>query len=196
MAKKMNLKYLVITSVDRDDLPDRGANQFADCIAETRKLCPDMGFEILVPDFRGAEQKALETLDPVRPFVFAHNVETVPALYPIARMGGNYKESLDLLAQAKKAWPEIITKSSLMLGLGETDEQLVQTMKDLRSVACDRLTIGQYLKPSKSSLDVIEYVTPERFTQWKDTALDLGFSWVISEPYARSSYFAEKENAR
>ncbi|MCP4456082.1 MAG: lipoyl synthase, partial [Planctomycetes bacterium] len=132
-------------------------------------------------------------LRPALPFVFAHNVETVPALYPVARKGGNYQGSLALLGLAGEVLGPIQTKSSIMLGLGETDDQVIQVLKDLKRVECDRLTIGQYLRPDKQSLDVIEYVTPDKFKWWEQTAQDLGFSWVISEPFARSSYFAEKE---
>jgi len=196
MARRMDLKYLVITSVNRDDLPDGGAAQFRNCIIETRRLRPDMKFEILTPDFRRCQGQALEILRPALPFVFAHNVEVVPELYPKARAGGDYQESLDLLRLAKDTYVDVITKSSIMLGLGETDGQIERTLGDLRAVRCDRITIGQYLKPSKDSLDVIEYITPAKFDQWKSRALGLGFSWVCAEPFARSSYFAERDNAR
>jgi lipoic acid synthetase len=195
MAKQMKLKYLVITSVNRDDLRDGGASHFRDCINEVRRQCPAMRFEILTPDFRGCQEQALDILKPALPFVFAHNVETVPSLYPIARAGGNYEFSLRLLRMAK-GLDGVQTKSSIMLGLGEADEQVEQVLRDLRDVGCDRVTIGQYLKPSKDSLDVIEYVTPEKFAWWKDQAIEIGFSWVQSSPFARSSYFAEVENAR
>ncbi len=193
MVEQMKLKYLVMTSVNRDDLEDRGASHFRDCILGVRKACPQTKFEILTPDFMGYEQQALEILKPALPFVFAHNVETVPSLYPMARQGGNYQGSLALLAQAKDVFGAIQTKSSLMLGLGETDDQVIQTLRDLRHVQCDRLTIGQYLKPDKHALDVVEFITPEKFEWWQKTAHDLGFQWVISEPFARSSYFAERE---
>ena len=193
MVDQMKLKYLVITSVNRDDLQDKGAGHFSDCIGQVRRACPDTQFEILTPDFLGREQVALEILKPALPFVFAHNVETVPDLYPIARRGADYRGSLALLALVKQVLGPVQTKSSIMLGLGETEDQVIQVLKDLRQVQCDRLTIGQYLKPSKQSLDVEEYITPDRFQWWQQTAEDLGFSWVISEPFARSSYFAEKE---
>jgi lipoic acid synthetase len=147
-----------------------------------------------MPDFRNCQDKALQTLKGSLPFVFAHNVETVPSLYPIARAGGDYQLSLNLLKMAKEYYGDIHTKSSIMLGLGETDNQIEQVLRDLRDVGCDRITIGQYLKPSKDSLGVKEYVTPAKFDFWKRKAIDLGFSWVISGPFARSSYFAEKEN--
>jgi len=195
MAKQMQLKYLVITSVDRDDLPDGGAGHFRDCIDSVRRQCPDMKFEILTPDFRNCQDRALQILQGSLPFVFAHNVETVPSLYPIARTGGDYQLSLNLLKMAKKYYNDVQTKSSIMLGLGETDNQVEQVLRDLRDAGCDRITIGQYLKPSKDSLEVVEYVTPAKFDSWRQKAVELGFSWVISGPFARSSYFAEKENS-
>jgi lipoic acid synthetase len=194
MAKQMQLKYLVITSVDRDDLPDGGAGHFRDCIDEVRQQCPDIKFEILTPDFRHCQQQALQILRSCLPFIFAHNVETVPSLYPVARAGGDYQLSLNLLKMAKEHYDGIQTKSSIMLGLGETDNQVEQVLRDLRDAGCDRITIGQYLKPSKDSLDVVEYVTPAKFDFWKQNAFKLGFSWVISAPFARSSYFAEQDN--
>jgi len=194
MAKQMQLKYLVITSVDRDDLPDGGAGHFRDCIDSVRKQCPDMKFEILTPDFRNCQARALKILQGSLPFVFAHNAETVPSLYPVARSGGDYQMSLNLLKMAKEQFGKVQTKSSIMLGLGETDAQVEQVLIDLRDAGCDRITIGQYLKPSKDSLEVIEYVTPAKFDFWEQKAVEMGFSWVISGPFARSSYFAEKEN--
>jgi lipoyl synthase len=191
LAKKLKLHYLVITSVNRDDLPDGGAAHFRDCIIEVRRQCPDVKFEILVPDFRDCQNEAIDILADAQPFVFAHNVETVPSLYKKARAGGDYKRSLNLLKIAKDKYGDIPTKSSIMLGLGETDEEVEQVLKDLRAVGCDRLTIGQYLKPSKDSLEVVDYVTPDKFDWWKQKATDLGFNWVISAPFARSSYFAE-----
>lgn len=194
LAKKLNLHYLVITSVDRDDLPDGGAGHFRDCINEVRRQCHEVKFEILTPDFRNCQNEAIDTLSKAQPFVFAHNVETVPSLYPKARAGGDYKCSLNLLKIAKDKYGNLTTKSSIMLGLGETDEEVEEVLKDLRNVGCDRLTIGQYLKPSKDSLEVVEYITPEKFDWWKQKALEFGFNWVISAPFARSSYFAETAN--
>ncbi|HSV99833.1 MAG TPA: lipoyl synthase [Sedimentisphaerales bacterium] len=196
MAKRMDIKYLVITSVNRDDLPDGGAGHFRDCIAEVRRQCPAMWFEILTPDFKGCTEKALEILAAALPFVFAHNVETVPSLYPVARPGGNYEYSLNVLRMARDRYPGVATKSSIMLGLGESDAQVEQILHDLRRVGCDRLTIGQYLKPSKDSLDVVEYITPEKFAWWRDRAKEIGFAWVLSAPFARSSYLAEQQDAR
>lgn len=194
MAKKMGLKYLVITSVDRDDLADGGAAHFRNCINKVRQQRPDMQFEILTPDFQHCQERAIEILAGALPFVFAHNVETVPALYPAARAGGDYQLSLNLLKMAKQSYKDVLTKSSIMLGLGEIDAEVEQVLKDLRDAGCDRITIGQYLKPSKDSLDVVEYITPQKFEWWKQKAISLGFSWVISLPFARSSYFAEREN--
>ena len=193
LVKAMNIRYLVITSVNRDDLQDKGAGHFCDCINAVRSQCPDTKFEILTPDFTGYQKEALLILKQVLPLVFAHNVETVPDLYTIARQGHVYTESLNLLKLAKDVLgSDIQTKSSIMLGIGETDDQVIATLKDLRLVGCDRLTIGQYLRPSKQSLEVIEYITPEKFQWWQNKAYELGFSWVISTPFARSSYCAEK----
>jgi len=201
MAKQMQLKYMVITSVNRDDLPDGGAGHFRDCIDKVRPQCPDLKFEILTPDFRNCQAQALKILKRCLPFVFAHNVETVPSLYQTAKAGGDYQRSLNLLKMAKETLRfsqgdslEIVTKSSIMLGLGETDAEVEQVLKDLRNVGCNRVTIGQYLKPSKNSLDVVEYVTPVKFDFWRQKAIKLGFSWVLSTPFARSSYLAEQEN--
>jgi lipoic acid synthetase len=196
MVEQMQLKYLVITSVNRDDLPDGGARHFRDCVDEVRRRCPDVKFEILTPDFRDCQREAIATLGQCLPFVFAHNVEMAPSLYDTARAGADYQRSLGLLRIAKGSYSNVDTKSSIMLGLGETDAEVSQVLKDLRSVGCDRITIGQYLKPSKDSLDVVEYVMPAKFDRWKQEALELGFSWVISGPFARSSYFAEQDEAQ
>lgn len=196
MVEQMQLKYLVITSVNRDDLPDGGARHFRDCVDEVRRRCPDVKFEILTPDFRDCQREAIATLGQCLPFVFAHNVEMAPSLYDTARAGADYQRSLGLLRMAKGSYSNVDTKSSIMLGLGETDAEVSQVLKDLRSVGCDRITIGQYLKPSKDSLDVVEYVMPAKFDRWKQEALELGFSWVISGPFARSSYFAEQDEAQ
>jgi lipoic acid synthetase len=196
MARQMEIKYLVLTSVNRDDLPDGGAGHFRDCVNEVRRQCPAMRFEILTPDFRNCQEQALDILQDALPFVFAHNVETVPSLYPRARAGGDYERSLRLLRMAKDRYRDIPTKSSLMLGLGEREDEVEQVLRDLRRAGCDRVTIGQYLKPSKDALAVVEYVAPERFAWWKDRAMEIGFSWVLSSPFARSSYFAEQEDTR
>ncbi len=196
MAEQMQLKYLVITSVNRDDLPDGGASHFRDCVNTVRKRRPETGFEILTPDFRNCQGQAIEILDECLPFVFAHNVETVPSLYSVARAGADYRRSLNLLGAAKERYGNVQIKSSIMLGLGEADDQVRQVLKDLREIGCDRITIGQYLRPSRESLEVNEYVPPAKFDWWKQEALAMGFSWVISGPFARSSYFAEQENAQ
>jgi lipoic acid synthetase len=192
MAKEMNLKYLVITCVDRDDLPDGGASHFHEVICEVRRNVPTIGIELLTGDFRDCQDAALNILADALPFVFSHNVETVPSLYPVARPGGDYRRSLNLLQKAKHRFPDTQTKSAMMLGLGETDAEIEHVLKDLRSVGCDRVAIGQYLRPSKNSLPVVEYIEPAKFDYWKQKALDLGFSWVMSSPFTRSSYHAEE----
>jgi len=193
-VKILGLKHTVITSVTRDDLPDGGATHFHNCINEVRRHCPDVKFEILTPDFRDCQEQAIEILRDALPFTFAHNIETVPSLYPIARAGGSYRQSLNLLRIAKEKYANIQTKSSIMLGLGEIDAEVKAVLVDLRDAGCDRITIGQYLKPSRNSLEVVEYITPEKFTRWKHKAIELGFSWVISSPFARSSYSAGQES--
>jgi lipoyl synthase len=195
MAEQMDTKYLVITSVDRDDLPDGGAGHFRDCINQVRNRCPNVKFEILTPDFRNCQAQAIEILADALPFVFAHNIETVPSLYRKVRAGGDYQCSLNLLKSARQTYKNTSTKSSIMLGLGETDAEVEQVLKNLRNVGCDRITIGQYLKPSKDSLEVVEYIPPAKFDWWKQKAVSLGFSWVMSSPFTRSSYFAERQNS-
>ncbi len=192
LANQLNIKYLVITSVTRDDLPDGGASQFADCLNAARLQNCNIKFELLVPDFKNCQKQALDTLSAALPFVFGHNLETVPRLYKTARSGADYQASLKLLENAKKFLPDTPTKSAIMLGLGETDDEIEQVLKDLRSVNCDRIAIGQYLKPSKDSLDVVEYVHPEKFDSWAARAKQLGFNWVLSSPFTRSSYHADK----
>jgi lipoic acid synthetase len=194
MVKEMGLKYLVITSVNRDDLPDGGASHFRDCVNITRAACPDTQFEVLTPDFLNCQVEALTILHAALPLVFAHNVETVPSRYGQVRKGGDYERSLRLLKMAKEVLGDVVTKSSIMLGLGETEDEVMEVLGDLRAVNCDRLTIGQYLKPSKESAEVLDYITPEKFTEWQTRAYELGFSWVISAPFARSSYFAERKS--
>ena len=189
----LKLNYVVITSVDRDDLRDGGAQHFADCIQAIREQSPRTRIEILVPDFRGRLDAALEKLASGLPDVMNHNLETVPRLYPSARPGGDYRRSLVLLKKAKDKWLETQTKSSLMLGLGETDEEIRQVLIELRSAGCDRVAMGQYLRPDKNSLQVEEFVTPEKFKQWAAAARQLGFSWVMASPFTRSSYHAEEK---
>ncbi|MBW8036437.1 MAG: lipoyl synthase [Planctomycetes bacterium] len=194
MAKQMSLKYLVITSVDRDDLQNGGAEQFAGVVTKCREENPNLKFELLVPDFKNCQDKAISILAKAMPFVFGHNIETVPPLYPIARPGGDYKISLKLLEKVKSAYTDVTTKSSIMLGLGEKEKDVIQSLKDLRNVNCDRIAIGQYLRPTKQSLEVIEYIEPEKFDWWKQKAYDLGFKWVMSSPFTRSSYNAHLQN--
>lgn len=187
----MGLKYIVITSVDRDDLRDGGAGHFAACIDEVRKQTPTTKIEILVPDFRGRVDKALDKLANSLPDVLNHNLETVPRLYKTARAGSDYLGSLKLIQTFKQRFPHIPTKSGIMLGLGETDEEVIQTLKDLRSYDCDRLTLGQYLQPSAYHLPVDRYVTPATFEKFAEIANELGFEHVASGPLVRSSYHAD-----
>ncbi len=193
--KAMGLSYVVITSVDRDDLRDGGASHFASCIAAARAQSPELKIEVLVPDFRGRMEIALTELAKALPDVFNHNLETVPRLYKQARPGADYQWSLTLLQQFKAAHPHIPTKSGLMLGLGETDEEIIEVMRDLRAHDCDMLTIGQYLQPSLHHLPVERFVTPEAFEKLADTAKQLGFSNVASGPMVRSSYHADLQAA-
>ncbi len=192
LTKRLGINYLVITSVDRDDLDDGGSSHFRDVVTACRAEDASMRFELLVPDFKGVQDKALAILDAARPFVFGHNVETVPELYATARPGGDYVRSLTLLAKARKLWPAVPIKSSIMLGLGETDDQLLRVLGDLRSSGCDRLCLGQYLKPSKKALEVKKFIHPDAFARWREVAKSMGFDWVLSEPFARSSYHAEE----
>ncbi len=187
---QMNLEYVVITSVDRDDLPDQGASHFARTINTIKKLDPKLIIEILTPDFRG-EQKLIEQLAAAKPDVFAHNIETVRRLTPKVRdPRATYDQTLKVLSMIKAFDPTRYTKSSIMLGLGETDEELRQTLRDLRAVGCDVVTFGQYLQPTKRHLKVIEYITPEKFKAWQLEAESMGFLYVASGPLVRSSYRA------
>lgn len=188
---QLGLKYVVITSVDRDDLKDGGAGHFAECVKEARLLDQELKVEILVPDFRGRIDVALEKLSAHIPDVLNHNMETVPALYPQVRPGADYHWSLNLLYQFKRLHPNVDTKSGLMVGLGETKEQIIQVMKDLRANDVDMLTIGQYLQPSKHHLAVERYVTPEEFKEYEEIGYQLGFKNVASGPMVRSSYHAD-----
>ncbi|PYE22569.1 lipoic acid synthetase [Paraburkholderia silvatlantica] len=186
----LGLRHVVITSVDRDDLRDGGAAHFARCIAQVRERVPGIGVEVLTPDFRGRIARALEALSHAWPDVFNHNLETVPALYRAARPGADYRGSLDLLARAKTANGALVTKSGLMVGLGETDEALLATMRDLREHRVDVLTIGQYLAPSKFHLPVKRYMHPDEFAGLRAAGLAMGFSEVVAGPLVRSSYHA------
>ncbi len=187
----MSLRYVVITSVDRDDLRDGGAQHFSDCITAARGTNPDLKIEILTPDFRGRMDIAIEILAKNPPDVFNHNMETAPRLYKAARPGADYQYSLDLLKNFKEKCPNVPTKSGLMVGLGETDEEILEVMRDLRAHNVDMLTIGQYLQPSPHHLPVLRYVTPETFEMYKEEGLKMGFKEVASGPMVRSSYHAD-----
>lgn len=191
VVRQLRLRYVVITSVDRDDLRDGGAGHFAACIQAVRHRNKDIKIEILVPDFRGRIDAALDRLAATPPDVFNHNLETVPRLYRQARPGADYHVSLNLLARFKQLHPEVPTKSGLMLGLGETLDEVKQVMADLREHGCDMLTVGQYLQPSRDHLPVARYATPEEFEHLAETGRNLGFSAVASAPMVRSSYHAD-----
>jgi lipoic acid synthetase len=190
--KAMALKYVVITSVDRDDLRDGGAGHFADCIKQIRQQTPDTKIEILVPDFRGRIEKAVAILANEPCDVFNHNLETVPRLYKQVRPGSDYQGSLNLLKQFYEAQPTIPTKSGLMLGVGEEPEEVHQVMQDLLAHGCTMLTLGQYLQPSKAHLAVKAYLTPAEFDNFGKIAKSLGFKQVASAPMVRSSYHADQ----
>ena len=190
---QMQLKYVVITSVDRDDLRDGGAAHFAQCVQQVRTHAPETRIEILVPDFRGRLTVALETLAQTPPDVLNHNLETVPRLYEEARPGADYQASLDLLKRYKAMQPEVVTKSGLMVGLGETMEELLQVMQDLRDHEVEMLTVGQYLQPSKYHLAVKKYWTPEAFKAIEAAGYEMGFTNVASGPMVRSSYHADMQ---
>jgi lipoic acid synthetase len=189
----MRLKYVVITSVDRDDLRDGGAGHFANCITAVREASPAIRIETLVPDFRGRLQPALQALSSALPDVMNHNLETVPRLYKQARPGADYAHSLKLLKDFKAAHPNIPTKSGLMLGLGETDEEILDVLHDLRAHDVEMLTLGQYLQPSAHHLPVLRFVEPARFTWFEQQALGMGFTHAACAPMVRSSYHADQQ---
>ncbi len=187
---KMGLEYVVLTSVDRDDLEDEGSGHFAESVRVIKSLSPDILVEVLTPDFHGRTE-LIEKLVAAKPDVFAHNIETVERLTAKVRdPRAGYYLSLDVLAQVKEIDPSRFTKSSIMLGLGETDDEIMQTLRDLREVGCDVVTFGQYLQPTKLKLKVQEYVTPEKFRWWQEKAESMGFLYVASGPLVRSSYKA------
>ncbi len=194
-VEKLDLSYIVITSVTRDDLPDGGAGQFARVISLLRGKRPDSIVEVLVPDFFGSAE-ALGRLISASPQVVNHNVETVPRLYPEVRPQADYARSVELLARVKDIDPGTVTKSGLMLGLGETEEEIIEVMKDLREAGCDLLTIGQYLQPSPEKHPVVRYVFPEEFAGYADIGKTLGFTEVASAPLVRSSYGAAELYAK
>lgn len=188
---EMNLRYVVITSVDRDDLPDRGATHFMECVREIRKLNPNIKIEILVPDFRGRIEQAVEILSKSPPDVFNHNLENVPRLYKDIRPGANYELSLKLLETFKQRFPDIPTKSGLMVGLGESNQEILTVMQDLRKNGVTMLTLGQYLQPSRFHLPVARYVPPTEFDYMRDEAHGMGFEHAACGPFVRSSYHAD-----
>ncbi|MCP4693429.1 MAG: lipoyl synthase [Desulfobacterales bacterium] len=190
-AHAMKLRYVVVTSVTRDDLPDGGAGIFAETIRAIRDKNPDALVEVLTPDFQG-DEAALRTVLEARPDVLNHNIETVERLYPSVRPEAVYQRSLDFLRRASLWTPAILTKSGVMLGLGETDQELRRTMADLLKSGCAILTLGQYLQPTKAHLPVHRYVPPEEFERWRKIALDMGFSEAASGPFVRSSYHARE----
>jgi len=189
--RAMGLRYVVITSVDRDDLRDGGAAHFVECIEKVRALNPGIEIEILVPDFRGRMEIALEIMHKHPPDVFNHNLETVPRLYKQCRPGSDYQWSLDLLKQFKQAQPDVPTKSGLMLGLGEDTDEVIAVMQDMRAHGVEMLTLGQYLQPSKHHLPVKRFVTPDEFDALYERGMAMGFTHVASGPMVRSSYHAD-----
>jgi lipoic acid synthetase len=191
--RDMGLNYVVITSVDRDDLRDGGAGHFTHCIAAIRKYSPDIRVEVLVPDFRGRMDRALDILIKSPPDVFNHNLETVPGLYKKVRPGSDYAWSLNLLKRFKALHPDVPTKSGLMLGIGETIEEVEQVMRDLREHDCNMLTLGQYLQPSVHHLPLDRYVHPDEFDRLGELGYELGFTHVASGPMVRSSYHADQQ---
>ena len=190
-VKRLNLNHVVITSVNRDDLPDGGASQFVRCIEETRKISPKTTIEVLIPDLCG-NWDALAIILSANPEVLNHNTETIPRLYRRTRPQGDYARSLELLKRTREIAPSTYTKSGLMVGLGETDAEIRQVMEDLRTVDCDILTLGQYLQPTQKHLGVQEFVTPEQFEAWRIFGESIGFLQVVSSPLTRSSYHAEQ----
>jgi len=188
----MGLKYVVLTSVDRDDLADGGAQHYADCIREIKRRNPNTAVEALTPDFNGRHE-AIDTVVDTGLEVFAQNVETVKRLtHPVRDPRAGYQQTLDVLAYAKKRRPGVLTKTSLMLGLGETDEEIIETMDDLRAIGVDIVTFGQYLRPTVNHLPVDRYVTPEQFERYREIGLGKGFLEVVSGPLVRSSYRADR----
>ena len=192
-VEKLGLKYAVITSVNRDDLPDGGSFIFSQCIKKIRKKLPNCKIEVLIPDFCG-KWDSLKTVIDANPETLNHNIETVERVFPRIRAKGDYKLSLELLDYTKKYNPKMVTKSGMMVGLGETLDEIIQTMKDLRSVGCNLLTIGQYLRPSQKHVALSKWYTPSEFEELADIALNLGFDNVASGPLVRSSYHADEQH--
>lgn len=187
---KLGLKHTVITSVTRDDLEDQGANQFRRVVEEIRKHSPDVGIELLIPDMQG-NTDLIDIIIDSEPNVLNHNVETVPDLYDIVRPQAIFERSIQVLKYVKEKKPHMATKSGMMLGLGETKDQVIDVFKALRDVDCDMITLGQYLRPSEEHLPIVEYITPEQFKEYEKIAYDMGFKQVASGPLVRSSYYAE-----
>jgi lipoic acid synthetase len=190
MAAEMKLRYVVVTSVNRDDLPDGGSHHFAETVASLRAALPEARIEVLTPDFCGDLEAVARVLD-AGPHVFNHNMETAPRLYRKVRPQANYQQSLDVLAFARKHSPEVLTKSGFMVGLGESEEEVQQLLRDLRAHDVDVATIGQYLQPTRRNLAVKEFVTPQQFEAYQAFGLSLGFKMVFSGPLVRSSYMAD-----
>jgi len=195
-AVKLGLKHMVITSVDRDDLLDGGAGQFAACIERVHEHAPNTTIEVLTPDFRGKPDSALATVITARPDVFNHNMETVQRLYPSIRPGARYDHSLGLLKRAKELDPDIFTKSGIMVGLGETKEEIFHMMDDLIAARVDFMTIGQYLQPTRKHVGIDRFVTPEEFDEYKRVGMEKGFLLMASTPLTRSSYHADDDFAK
>jgi lipoyl synthase len=191
---ELKLRYVVITSVDRDDLLDGGADHFARCIAETRRLNPGIKVEVLVPDFRGRGNIALEILSKTQPDVFNHNLETVPSLYLKVRPGSDYQWSLSLLKQYKEQAPGVITKSGIMVGIGETQAEVIQVLQDMQAHKIDMVTIGQYLQPSRDHLPIERFLHPDEFAEFERIGMEMGFRHVASGPLVRSSYHADQQS--
>ncbi|MBF0606478.1 MAG: lipoyl synthase [Candidatus Magnetobacterium sp. LHC-1] len=190
-AQSMGLRHVVITSVTRDDLDDGGARHFARTVLAVRACLPDATIEVLTPDFKG-DTEALKTVLDAAPDVFNHNVETVPSLYPVVRPQAQYRRSLRMLEAARELCPQMKTKSGLMLGLGESIDECIDVLRDIAATGCNFMTIGQYLRPGKDNLPVVEYVHPDVFDRLRDSAMTMGFEFVASAPLVRSSYNAEE----
>ncbi len=194
-VKKLGLKHVVITSVTRDDLPDRGASQFFSTVTEVRSINPDVIIEVLIPDFAGSKEGLNQVLE-ARPEIVGHNLETVPSLYRKVRPGASYERSLKLLELVKILQPDIYTKTGLMLGLGEEEQEILGVMENLRRIDCDILTMGQYLQPSSSHLEIRRFIPPSEFEEYKKIAEKIGFLFVASGPFVRSSYRASEFSNR
>ncbi len=190
-SRELNLKHVVITSVTRDDLEDKGAEQFAKTIKEINRILPDATTDVLVPDFQGSTEHIRTVID-AKPDIFAHNLETVPRLYSTCRQQADYEMSLFVIGEAKKMNQAVFTKSGIMLGLGETRQEVLEVMKDLRKANCDFITIGQYLRPAQGNIEVKDFITPESFEEYKKAGEEMGFIYVASSPFVRSSFHAEE----